>query len=131
MKSYIYKFADGTTSTVMVDDDLYNKLKEEDEGEERNNRAETRRHILMSYLQENGIEIEDVNADTDKALSDIERRDRLNEALSKLTEQQRELLFLVRIDGVLQTELAEQMGITPRALNNRIKRILRKLKKFL
>ena len=56
MKEYTYKFADGSKSTVEVPDELYDILIEMDKQEKYGNRRETRRHISLESLMEQGLE---------------------------------------------------------------------------
>lgn len=56
---------------------------------------------------------------------------RLHEALKHLTNDQLALLFQLNVKGYSQTELAEIYGITPPAINFRLKTIYRKIKKYL
>ena len=55
MQKIKYEFADGTTSEIEVTDELYALHLELVQQEKRNHWKETRRHISLNYLTENGI----------------------------------------------------------------------------
>ena len=57
MKKIIYQFADGTKNEVEVSDEFYAQYQEMEKEEKNKNRAETRRHIALSQIQDNGLEI--------------------------------------------------------------------------
>ena len=56
MKSVVYRFADGTKNEIPVTDELYEIITGLEKENGRVERKETRRHILLSYLTEKGIE---------------------------------------------------------------------------
>ena len=80
---------------------------------------------------ENGFDIVDDTADIDVILDKKERYKALYSALAKLPAKQRELIQKVFFEGISQTEIASQQGITKMALHNKLTRILRNLKKLL
>ena len=125
-----YTFADGTVSEVEVDDDL-GKVMEQMALDECNlDRAETRRHKYMSELEEKGRYI----VDTSDPLEDIleaELHKELMAAIEKLAPQQKELLIRVYWNNELQKDIAIEEGVSEMAISKRMKRILKKLNKFL
>lgn len=124
-----YKFLDNTTSEVEVDDELGKHITEMDEVDYNLNRKETRRHIYMSVLEENGRYI---TADSDP-LDDVLKAERIKElmtAIEKLQPQQKELLIRVYWNKELQKDIAAEEGVSEMAISKRMKRILKKLKKF-
>ena len=125
-----YKFLDNTTSKVEVDDELGKHITEMDEADYNLNRKETRRHIYMSVLEENGRYI---TADSDP-LDDVLKAERIKElmaAIEKLQPQQKELLIRVYWNKELQKDIAAEEGVSPQAIASRMKTILKNLKKFL
>ena len=56
MQTIKYRFADGTTSEIEVTDEFYTLYAELVQQEKRNHWKETRRHISLEYLNENGID---------------------------------------------------------------------------
>ena len=63
MQTIKYRFADGTTSEIEVADEFYTLYAELVQQEKRNHWKETRRHISLDYLNENGIDFESPAAD--------------------------------------------------------------------
>lgn len=64
-------------------------------------------------------------------LEEKEYRKRLQQALEELTEDQRTTLLLNRIEGKKHREIAELLGITPKAVEKRIYKALAILEKKL
>ena len=85
MKTIQYKFNDGTTKEINVTDELYAlhlKLLQE---EKRNHWKETRRHISLDYLMEQGADIADHDSgDPLSALIEKTNDERIKTALSYL-----------------------------------------------
>ena len=128
-----YKFlstlADEVTE-VEVNDEL-GKLIEQVGADEHNlERAETRRHIYLSELEEKGRYI----ADDYNLLEDIledEFHKALMTAIEKLQPQQKELLILIYWKSELQKDIAAEEGVSEMAISNGLKRIIQKIKKLL
>ena len=80
MQTIKYTFADGTTSTVEVTEDIYLIHLELLQQEKRNHWKETRRHTSLYYLIENGIDFEDKSADTLAILIRRENTERVHKA---------------------------------------------------
>ena len=74
-------------------------------------------------------------ADTDvspsKALRRENRFDRLQEALDKLSGDYREVVYLVRIEGLSTKQVAEKIGRSPEAVKKLLGRALRRLREQL
>ena len=64
MQTIKYKFADGTTSTVEVSDELHAVHLEIVQQEKRNHWRETRRHTALYYFTATGIDFEDKHTDS-------------------------------------------------------------------
>lgn len=131
MKTYTYKFADGTTSVVEVEDELYDLLIEMDKEEKYGNRRETRRHVSIENLVEHCVEpsYEDEYAPDDilEYIDDPE----LHYAVSMLTEPQKKLLARRYLKGQTVTDIAEQDGVAVCSISKRLERIYKKIEKFL
>ena len=125
-----YKFLDNTTSEVEVDDELGKHIIKMDEADYNLNRKETRRHIYMSVLEEQGRHITDDNDPLDDILKE-ERIKELMAAIEKLLPEQKELLIRVYWNNELQKDIAAEEGVSEMAISSRLKRIIKKLKKFL
>ena len=131
MQKIKYEFTDGTTSEIEVTDELYALHLQLVQEEKRNHWRETRRHISLNYLMEMGVDFADTAADPFAAAVLREDEERLKKAISKLLPEQRELLRQVYFEYIPQTEIAAKQGVTKKAINNRLSRILQRLQKFL
>lgn len=117
-------------SEIEVDGDL-GKVMEQMAVEEFNlDRRETRRHVYISDMEENGCYIADDNDLLDNVL-EAELHKELMAAIEKLQPQQKELLIRVYWNKELQKNIAAEEGVSERAISGRMKRIINSLKKFL
>lgn len=131
MQTIKYVFADGTTSEIEVSAELYALHLQLVQEEKRNHWRETRRHISLNYLLENGVDFADTAADPFAAAVLREDEERLKQAISELLPEQQALLRKVYFEYIPQTEIAANEGVTKKAINNRLSRILQRLQKFL
>ncbi|MCM1275764.1 MAG: sigma-70 family RNA polymerase sigma factor [Lachnospiraceae bacterium] len=120
----------GDMPDVEVDDDLGKKMEQMALDEYNLDRAETRRHTYMSQLEENGHYIVDDRDPLDDIL-EAELHEALMAAIEKLQPQQKELLIRVYWNKELQKDIAAEEGVSEMAISSRMKRIFKKLKKFL
>ena len=132
MKTIQYKFNDGSIKEINVTDELYALHLELLQEEKRNHWKETRRHISLDYLMEQGADIAD-HRDGDPLSALIEKTDdeKLKNALSYLSDKQRSLIEKVFYNDLSLREIARQMGISHQALSQQLATICKKLKKFL
>ena len=100
-----------------------------DAGAAKLDRKETRRHTYMSELEEKGRYIPDDSDPLDDALK-AELHKALMAAIEKLQPQQKELLNRVYWNKELQKNIAAEEGVSEMAISSRMKRIIKKLKKF-
>lgn len=131
MQKIKYTFADGTTSEIEVSDEIYALHLQLLQEEKRNHWRETRRHTSLNYLMEMGVDFADTVADPFTAAVLSEDDEQLKKAISKLLPEQQELLRKVYFEYIPQTEIAAKQGVTKKAINNRLARILQRLQKFL
>ncbi len=132
MKTIQYKFNDGTTKEISVTDELYALLLEFLQEEKRNYWKETRRHISLEYLMEQGADIADHrDGDPLSALIEKTNDERIKTALSYLSDKQRALIEKVFYNDLSLREIARQTGISHQALSQQLATIYKKLKKFL
>ena len=125
-----YTFADGTISAAEVNDELGAAIAELDARERRNNKRETRRHVSMDYLNENGIDFDDGKGDALSALIAQEDVQEFDDWLSSaLNSKQIELLQMVW-GGYSLTEIARYEGVQIPAISKRLKKILRKFEEI-
>ena len=131
MQKIKYEFADGTTSEIEVTDELYALHLELVQQEKRNHWKETRRHISLNYLTENGIDFEDKAADSLSAYLRREDNERIHNAITKLLPEQQALIKKIYYEGKTITEIAKAENVGKSAIANRLTRIYIKIKKFL
>ncbi len=131
MQKIKYEFADGTTSEIEVTDELYALHLELVQQEKRNHWKETRRHISLNYLTENGIDFEDKAADSLSAYLRREDDERIHNAITKLLPEQQALIKKIFYEGKTITEIAKAENVGKSAIANRLTRIYIKIKKFL
>lgn len=131
MQTIKYTFADGTTSEIEVTDELYALHLELVQQEKRNHWKETRRHISLNYLTENGIDFEDKAADSLSAYLRREDDERIHNAITKLLPEQQALIKKIFYEGKTITEIAKAENVGKSAIANRLTRIYIKIKKFL
>ena len=131
MKTITYKFADGTTSAVEVSDEFYSLYEDMEKADGLSERKHSRRNQSLEHSVDNGWEVSDPNADVEEVFDKQDSDEKLYKALSTLTPEQQTLIKQVFFDRIPQVKIAEQQGTTKKAINNRVTRILRKLKKVL
>lgn len=131
MKKYTYYFADGTKSTIEVEDKWYDILKEMDEAERKSRYNYDRHNKSASLFDYEGEAFVDDKADPFENLMREKQREQLDAAISTLTDCQRELFEAYFVDGKKVTEIAEEQGVCHQAVSARVERIKRKFQKFL
>jgi len=131
MKTYTYKFADGTKSVVEVEDKLYDLLIEMDKEEKYGNRRETRRHVSLETLTEMNVEPSYTDEyNFDEIFGGMEN-EQLQEAISQLLPSQQDLLNRVFVERQTVSEIAASDVVAVCSISNRLARIYKKLKNFL
>jgi len=130
MKKIIYQFADGTQNEVEVSDEFYAQYQEMEKEEKNKNRAETRRHISLSQMQENGFEPALQEPSLEETLIKEEQLDLLRKAMETLTDKQKELVNKVYFENRTIISIAREEGVSDRAIIYRLEKIHKKIKKF-
>lgn len=131
MSTIKYVFADGTTSEIEVGEEIYALHLQLLQEEKRNHWRETRRHISLYYLLENGVDFVDNAADSFTAVEMRENDERIKKAISKLLPEQQALIKKIFYEGKTITEIAKAENVGKSAIANRLTRIYIKIKKFL
>lgn len=131
MKTIQYKFNDGTTKVISVTNELYALHLELLQEEKRNHWKETRRHISLDYLMEQGADFADGDGDPLSALIEKTDDEKLKNALSFLSDKQRALIEKVFYNDLSLREIARQTGVSHQALSQQLATIYKKLKKLL
>ncbi len=72
---------------------------------------ETRRHVSLDYLAEQGHLMADENGDPTQYVERMEKILRMRKALSALTDKQYTILMAHHIDGLSFREIARRMGV--------------------
>lgn len=94
-----------------------------------------KKHVSIEACQENGIQVEYIISRTADSIEDSiirqEMLDKLAQCLKMLPEQERMLIHTLFFQGKSERQLSSESGIPLMTLNDRKRRILQKLKKFL
>jgi len=125
-----YDFLSKVDGEVSEVDENLGKLIEQMDADDFNlNRAETRRHIYISQLEEKGCYIADDSNPLDDILKD-ELHEALMAAIEKLKSQQKELLRKIYENGETQEEISKSKDVSQQAIASRLKTIYKFLKNF-
>lgn len=125
-----YEFVNGEVSEIEVDDSLGELLVDFDRQEYNNDHKETRRHVSLDGMEYEG-ELFISEADTE---GEVERREELAQlfrAMEALSPAQRELVLKVYFEGRSYASIAREAGVGESAIRDRMKRIYKRLEKFL
>ena len=131
MQKIIYKFLDGTTSIVAVSDEFYAIYEELEKADKLSDRKQARRSQSLECSMDHGWDIADKDMDIVSILTESETQAQLYTALSLLSPEQQVLIKQVIFDGVSQADIAARQNVSRYAINKRVARILRKLKKIM
>ena len=131
MQTIKYRFADGTTSEIEVADEFYTLYAELVQQEKRNHWKETRRHISLEYLNENGIDFASPAADLLSVLIQQEDEKQIHRAMAALSDKQKYLAEKVFFKGMTLTAIAKEKGVSQPAITQQLATVLKKLKKLL
>lgn len=135
MATINYTFADGKITTFEVDEHTalaYEQVEDETRREEERARWRARKKLnSLEELTDLGVQFASGDLTPEQALIKNEDYRRLHNALSKLPNEQRELIIRVYFKNEKQTDIAREQCVTRKAINNRLERIYTQLKKFL
>lgn len=126
-----YEFSTGEIVEVQVPDNVGEVCIDLDRAIYNSNRRETRRSNSVENLQEQGIHLIDHRADVVSVIEKLETNEILQNALAKLLPQQRELIKKVFFENRSIVSVAEELGITKQACNDRLNKIYQRMKKIL
>lgn len=132
MQTIKYKFADGTTSTVEVTDELHAVHLEIVQQEKRNHWRETRRHTSLYYFTDTGIDFEDTR--TDSPFESYIRKENIaniRKAISMLTPKRQELVYKVFFLGKSFSAIAKETGVSKSAVSRQMQTVYKHLRKYL
>jgi len=131
MKEIIYKFSDGTKKTIQVEDEVYEEYEHLEVENKRTDRKETRRHISLNYLNEQGIDFESAESNPEEIIFTKELRNQVQKAIKTLNSKQRELVKNVYFEGKTLSEIAKEKGISKSAITQQMQVIYKHLKTIL
>lgn len=131
MKEINYKFVDGTTKTISVDETFYKNYEEIEKETKSLERKETRRNVSLSIFEEQGIEFADETQDVEELLETNDIQINVSNAIKELTQKQQDLVYKVFYLNKSMAEIARDCRISKSAITQQMKTILSKLKKIL
>lgn len=129
MKQLNYKFSDGTRQIFEVDDNFYGEYEKLETYFKRIERKETRRHISLDFLKEQGIEFVDKIQDVEELLEKNDIQTRVNEAIKDLTPKQQDLVHRVFFYGEKPSDVAKELGINKSVISRQLQAIYSHFKK--
>ena len=128
----VIRVHDGTAYVIVeVTEEFAAAYAEMERLERLNELKETRRHQSLDKSMEHGVDVADPSENTFDKIELSERNRQLYQAIAELPPEQQELLKKVYFEYIPQTEIAVAQSVTKKAINNRLARILKKLKKLL
>ena len=129
MKTIKYEI-NGTFVEVEVSDEFARQY-EQIEAEEARQiwRDKKRKDSSLERMVEAGFQVDDPNSNIEEKLLEKCDIEQLSEAINSLTKNQKWLIEQVFYYGRKQTEIADELGIDPTAIRNRLQKIYSKIKK--
>lgn len=145
MRTITYVFVDKHKETIEVDDSVAEVYEELLKYEKKVNRKETRRHVSLEKMLEDGFDFSDPTADIEyiweqrekeaqeRELLQLEQKrlDRQRKNLeTKLTPRQAEAYFMFKYLKMKKVKIAEEMGITEGAVRKLVLKAEENLEKY-
>ena len=125
-----YTFANGETKEIEVDETTGELIKDLDRQERNNNKKETRRHYSIEYATTlYGIEPADKSVNLEQDIIYGEDLKHLHKALDTLTTDQKDLVRRVFFNREQLKDIALKFGVSYQAIQDRLNKILKKLRK--
>ena len=124
-----YESVTGEVMEIDVPNEVAEICIEIEDNTKKQERKETRRHILLSVLEAKGVQISE-NTDIEADTIESEKIEQLQKALKRLLPEQQELIFKVFFGEKSIAEVATEEGVSPKAIRNRLDKIYRKLKEI-
>lgn len=131
-----YEFVTGEKLELEVDDSIGEIVIEMEVSQSRRNRTETRRHNSLESMQEpqqghNPRQFVDKKVDIEKFIVDLDERERLHQAISKLEYRDSLIVCKYYFENRTMEEIGKEMGISAMAVSKRLKKIPNKIKKLM
>lgn len=114
---------------VEVSEDFAKAFQQMEKEDALTERKETRRHESLDELISKGYEFVQEEPEENEWMQEMLKK--LPEALKQLTDEQLWLIEQVFYFNRNQTDIGNELGISQQAIQRRLERILKKLKKFL
>lgn len=145
MKVIHFKFADGHTEEIEVTEKVAAAFEQLEKYEKKVERKETRRHVSLNLLLENGFDFPVDNADIVDTIDKQEQEksewqeelfqrkvldDKKKEIFSLLTYRQADAYFRHKYLHIKKTEIARYMGVTEGAVRKLIKKAEATLREY-
>ncbi len=145
MPTIYYKFADGHTEEIEVTEEVAAAFEQLEKYEKKVERKETRRHISLNLLMENGFDFSADDTDILDAFEKAEQEksewreeqfrrqvldDKKKEILSLLTYRQADAYFRHKYLHIQKTEIARYLNVTEGAVRKLIKKAEVNLQKY-
>ena len=126
-----YEFATGEIIEIEIEEALGEVVIELEKDEYNGNRRETRRHESYSDDNDKQEVLVDKSIDIETMAEWNADKKNLNSAISKLKSHQQELVKKIFYQGLSETEVAREMGVSQQAISKQLKVIYKNLKNFL
>lgn len=145
MPTIYYKFADGHTEEIEVTEEVAAAFEQLEKYEKKVERKETRRHVSLNLLMENGFDFSADDTDILDAFEKAEQEksewreeqfrrqvldDKKKEILSLLTYRQADAYFRHKYLHIQKTEIARYLNVTEGAVRKLIKKAEVNLQKY-
>jgi len=124
-----YTFATGETNEIEVDENTGAILKDLDRQEYNNYKKETRRHRSIDMAQEFGVELAVSSVDMERDFIHKSDLEKLKNAMGVLEPHQKDLVNEVFFNGRSLKDLAAEYGVSYQAIQDRLNKILARLRK--
>lgn len=125
-----YESVTGEVMEIEVPSEVAEVCIEIEDSTKKQERKETRRHVLLSVLEAKGVQVSE-NTDIEADTIESEKIEQLQKALKRLLPEQQELIFKVFFYEKSIAEIAKEEEVTPQAIRCRLKKIIRKLQEIL
>jgi RNA polymerase sigma factor (sigma-70 family) len=131
-----YEFLTGERLEIEVDENIGEVIIEMEKMQSRRNRAETRRHNSLEFMQENRdgyrpMQFADNRADVEQIIVHSDEKERLHRAIQKLDRKDSIIVKKYYFEDKTMVEIGKKLGISAMAVSKRLKKIPDKIKKLL
>ena len=130
-----YEFLTGERLEVEVDENIGEVIIEMEKMQSRRNRAETRRHNSLEFMQENRdgyrpMQFADNRADVEQIIIHSDEKERLHRAIQKLDRKDSLIVKKYYFEDKTMVEIGKELSISAMAVSKKLKKIPDKIKKL-